>query len=297
MAVICACTVAALSAAGCAAPVRFEASADPLGVLESGSMVYARLSGAAARELAPKALSAAQAKALGPVLARTRLVALGIGSLSAIGGTEAPAFQACLIGDYPFRAAVLSLGNDPAWKREKTGFFNAGLGLRASVPGPGIVLASSGKLEGLLASAKNPGPSPIPPKLAELSSRELVLWVPEPFSGLVAAFLGEAMDLPARGFIISASPIAPPLDATASVHDYEATIVFLMKDADSARIYRPALRLAWYGIARFLSGDEGESALSAAFSLDGDMYRASGVVLSGAALARALGALREVLRD
>jgi hypothetical protein len=297
MAFICACVVAALSAVGCAAPVRFETSADPLAVLGRGSMVYARLSGAAARELTPMALSAAQAKALGPVLARTRIVALGIGSLPAVGGTEAPAFQACLIGDYPFRAAALSLGTDPAWKREKTGFFNAGLGLRASVPGPGIVLASTGKLEPLLVSVKNPGPSPIPASLAELSSRELVLWVPEPFSGLVAAFLGEAMDLPVRGFLISASPIAPTAGATASVHDYDATIVFLMKDADSARIYRPALRLAWYGIAHFLFGDEAESALTAAFALDGDMYRASGVRLSGAALARALGALREVLRD
>jgi hypothetical protein len=297
MALIYACVVAAISAAGCAAPIRFEASADPLAVLGRGSMVYARLGGAAAKEFAASALSAAQAKALGPVLARTRLVALGIGALPAIGGTEAPAFQACLIGDYPFRAAALSLGADSAWKREKTGFFNASLALRAAVPGPNIVLASTGRLEGLLAAATMPGPSPIPSKLAELSSRELVLWVPEPFSGLVAAFLGEAMEVPARGFLISASPIAPTADAKASAHDYDATIVFLMKDADSARIYRPALRLAWYGIARSLFGDEAEGALNAAFALDGDMYRASGVRLSGTAFLRSLGALREVLRN
>lgn len=295
MAALGAGLAAALIAAGCAAPLKIESSADPLAVLERGSMVYARLSGAAARELTPKALSAAQAKALGPVLERTRLVALGMGALPTIDASRAPAFQACLIGDYPFRTAALSLGADSAWKREKLGFFNASLGMRAALPGPNILLASTGNLEPLISAAKMPGPSPIPSSLADLASRELVLWVPEPFSGLVDAFLGEAMDLPARGFLVAASPIALLSGDKTSPRGYEATIVFLMKDADSARIYRPVLRLAWYGIARLFFGDEAESALSASFALDGDSYRASGVVLSGAALARALGALREGL--
>ena len=45
---------------------------------------------------------------------------------------------------------------------------------------------------------------------------------------------------------------------------YEATVVFLMKDADSARIFRPALRLAWYAIARGLLGAEEGSGRSRA---------------------------------
>ena len=127
--------IIAISLSGCAAPLKIAASADPLAVLERGSLVYARLSGEAASELASSSLSAAQAKALLPVLKRTRLVALGLGSLTAADGSKAPNFQACLIGDYPFRAAAMSLGADPSWKREKNGYFNAVLGLHAALPG------------------------------------------------------------------------------------------------------------------------------------------------------------------
>ena len=83
------------------------------------------------------------------------------------------------------------------------------------------------------------------------------------------------MDIPARGILITASALAP--------NNYDATIVFLMKDAESARVYRPVLRLAWYGMARLLFGDGAEGALAASFTVDGDEYRASGVRLSGAA--------------
>jgi hypothetical protein len=283
-AAFCACAAVALIAAACAAPLKIAASADPLAVLGRGSLVYARLGGEAAREFAASALGAPQAKSLKPVLARTRLVALGLGALQAAGSSKAPTFQACLVGDYPFRAAAMSLGADPAWKREKGGYFNAGLGLRASVPGPGLVLASTGSLEPLLASAKAPGPSPIPPELDALASRELVVWVPEPFSGLAAALLGEPMDLPVRGLLISASPVAGDPGQPGG---YEATIVFLMENADSARVYRPVLRLAWQGIARLLFGDAAGGALAASFTVDGDKYLASGVRMPGAA---ALGA-------
>ena len=283
---------AALSVAGCATPLKIEGSADPLAILGPGSIAYARLSGEAARELAPSALPAAAAKALAPVLARTRAAAIGVGTFHSV-DSGTPAFQACLIGDYPFRAASLSLGADPAWKREKTGFFNARLGLRAAIPGPNIVVASTGSLEPLIGAAKAPGFSPIPMKLEGFASSEILLWVPEPFSSLASAFIGEGMDLPVLGLLIAADPSEgqPP----ASGRSYVATIVFLMRDPDSARVYRLAMRLAWFGIAHFLLGEEAEGAIGAAFTLDGDIYRASGVRISGAALERAFGALRESL--
>lgn len=269
-------SVLALAAAGCAAPLRFDASVDPLALLDPGSVAYVRLDGSVARELLPAALPPDAAKSLSAVLARTRLVAIGVGG---------PALQVCLIGDYPFRAASLSLGADPGWKREKTGYFNARLGLRVAVPGPNLVLASTGRLESLIAAAKAPGPSPLPSRLSGLASRELVIWVPDPFSKLAAAIFGEPMEVPALGMLIAARPVGPQ-------SDYDTTIVFLMKDPDSARIYRPALRLAWYGIARGLLGAEADAALGASFTLDGDSYRASGISLSGGALARVLAALR-----
>ena len=282
-------------AAGCAAPLNIQASADPLGILGKGAMAYARLGGTAARELAPALLPADEAKALDPLLARTRLIALGLGSLPSPTSFEEPSFekpsfQACLIGDYPFRAAVLSLGADPAWKREKAGYYNSALGMRADVPGPNLVLASSGSLEPLIAAAKKPGASPIPPRLEASAQGELVIWLPEPFSGLMAALLGEAMDIPARGLLISATPQARAPGA--AVTDYEMAVIFLMSDADSARVYRPALKLAWYGIAKGLLSEEADSALGAKFALEGDTYSASGIRLTEKALAGALAAMR-----
>jgi len=66
-------------------------------------------------------------------------------------------------------------------------FVGHSVGLRATVPGPSLLLASSGPIEGLLAAARAPGPSPIPQELSALASRELLLWAPEPFGGIAAA--------------------------------------------------------------------------------------------------------------
>jgi hypothetical protein len=277
---------AALIAAGCAAPLKIGSNADPLDILASGALAYARLGAAAARELAPSLLPASEAKSLAPLLAKTRVLALGLGAPSSPSGIETPSFQACLIGDYPFRAASLSLGSDPAWKAEKSGFYNAKLGLRAAVPGPNLVLASSGLLEPLLAAARSPGSSLLPHELDDLGRAELLLWLPLPFSGLVASILGETMDVPARGLLLAAAP---------SAGDYSATAVFLMDDSEAARTYRPALRLAWYALAKGLLGGEAEEAIGASFSLNGDRYEAAGIRLSASQLAFAFSRLQGLM--
>jgi hypothetical protein len=270
---------------GCAAPLRIEASAEPLGLLQEGSLVYARLGGAASREFARSALGTDQATALAPVLDRTRLLALGLGSAG--GSEDPPSFQACLIGDYPYRAAALSLGSSSGWKREKVGFFNPSLGLRAALPGPGLVLVSSGSLERLLAGARSPGASPIPSRLEGFASGELLFWVPELFSGLATTLLGPELggdlELPATGLLLAARPAAEK-------GSYEASVVFLTKDPATARIYRPVLRLAWFAMARYLFG-EAEGPLSASFSLDGELYLATGLRLSSEEIGRAFAKL------
>jgi hypothetical protein len=283
-------------AASCAAPLVLGSSVDPFALLEPGALAYARLSGAASRDLAPALFPASALASLKPLLARTRLVALGLGSRASTGAAgeivppdrdpRAGAFQAVLLGDYPFRSASLSLASSPEWRREKSAFYNAAMGMRAAVPGPGLVLASTGPIEPLLAAAEAPGSSPIPSRLSELASRELVLWAPEPFSGLAGAVLGEPMEVPARGLLIAASPGAR------GGGDYEATIVFLMDDSNSVRVYKGALKLAWYGMAKALFGAEAEKALAIPFAAEGELYLARAVPLTREALARVLGALR-----
>jgi hypothetical protein len=272
-------------ASGCATGLRLGSSTDPLAILQSGSLAYVRADAQAAKQLvsalrlpARTPYSAQAAKRLNQVLDRTRVLALGLG------GSGAPELQACLLGDYPFRAAALSLGLDPAWKREKAGYFNAALGLRAALPGPNVVLATSGSLEPLLAAAREPGISPLPSGLSGLASRPLVLWLP--FPALASAVLGEDESLPLLGLLIAAER-----DKDAS-GGYVASIVFLARDADSARAFRPLLRLAWYGIESYLEDQaEGERAGQPSFVLDGAMFRADGVRLSSAQIEGALSKL------
>lgn len=289
---------AALLASGCAAPIKVEDSVDALALLSPGAVVYARMGAAQARDLVPSLVPAPQAAALDPLLGRTRCLALGLGRAAASSspggagiGTAAPAdggagaFDAAFLGDFPFRTASLALAADKAWKKEGRGFVNAGAGIRAAVPGPQLVLASSGSLDPLIALAKAPGPSPIPPRLRPLAEAEIAIWAPRPFSGLVASIIDEEMDIPAAGLLVAASP--------RKGGGYDATVAFLMDDADSARIFRPALRLAWYGIARGLLGEDADEALGLSFSLDGEVYWAAGARISSPALASALVKIRE----
>jgi hypothetical protein len=276
---------AALLTASCATGLKLVATADPLGILSPGASAYARLDGATARSLLPRlGLPPSDAKRLKSALERTRLVALAVGGYEASQAsapTRVPTLQACLLGDYPLAAAAFTLGLDPSWKREKDGYFNAKLGLRAALPGPGLVLASTASLSPLLASARAPGPSPIPASLEPLCDKSLILWAP--FSGLSKEILGEDVDLPLVGLLVAADPLPSG--------DFEATVAFLATDPDSGRIFRPAVRLAWYAIARYLAGDSGQQAPAADFVLDGSEYKAEGVRISSGQIAGALSKL------
>jgi hypothetical protein len=270
---------AALVAFSCAAPLKIESPVDPLSILEPGLSAYARLEGATARKLLPSILPAEEAKSLEPLLKRTGIAAIGA---SAPGpGASAGRLEAVLAGDFPFRGSLFALASNSEWKREGRAYRHEASGIRATVPAPGLVLASSGPVDALLSRLKERPPSPLPARLSGFAQRELVIWLPDPFARLG---LGEdedaSMGIPSRGLLLSADS-----DADGS---YLTTICFLMGDADAARIYRPALRVAWYLVSRALLGEGAEAALGARFALDGDLVYASGITLSGEAIARAL---------
>ena len=267
-----------LGAASCAAPIRVGAEADPLALLSPGLAAYARIGGSEARRLLPAMIPPEQASTLRPLLERTRAAAIGLGPADAAGSRL---LEAALVGDYPFRRASLALAADRGWKREGRAYLHAATGLRALVAGPGLVLASSISVDPLIDRAADPGPGPIPARLASLAGRELVLWMPDPLARLAPGLFGEGDPaMPVRGLFVAASPAADG--------DYSATVAFLMSDAEAARSFRPALRLAWYFIARGALGDEAGPALGARFALDGELVTASGVSLPASAVARLL---------
>jgi len=286
--------LSALLAASCATPIKVREGIDPLDLLEPGLSAYLRVEGDAARRLLPAALPEEEAASLEPLLRRTRAAAIGLGEVA-----RARVLEAALVGDFPFRGSSFALATNRAWKREGKSYFHADSGIRATVAAPGLVLASTLAVEPLLARASDPSPSPLPPRLAELAGLssvaagpagttgaataakpEILLWLPDPFARLAPASGPDGgLQIPSRGLLIAASS-----DGAGS---YLATVAFLMGDADSARIFRPALRLAWYLLARSLLGESAGPALGARFALDGELVIATGVPIPEEALIRA----------
>jgi len=276
---------AALCAAqlvGCASSLRVGASADPLAILDPGALAYVRLTGEAARAFVPHLLPPSRAASLEPLLARTRSLAAGVG--------PADSFGAALVGDYAFGKASLMLGNGGDWKRNGNTYVDRLTGLRVAIPGPDLVVTGSGDLEPLVARAKTPGPSPLPPRLEALSGKQVLIIAPHPFDGLASAMLGEPLEVPVLSFVIAADAEESARQGEAT---YLATVAFAMRDAEAARIYRPILRLAWYAIARGLFAEGAERGLAADFTLDGDLFVAHGVELTASAMANAMARLSE----
>jgi len=277
----CGLACAALLLASCAAPLKLSRSADPLQILPPGELAYIRMDGETARSLAPGLVPADQGAALDPVLKRTTSLALGLGRSS----DGRPAFDAVLLGSYPFRSAGLALGGSRGWKLEGEGFVNAAAGLAVAIPGPELVLATTRELGPLLAAARSPGANPLPPQLMPAAGSSLLLWIPQPFSTLAESLLGSSIDVPVVGLALVATERKGGAGAPES---YDLSTVFVMRDADAARVYRPLLRLGWYGLVRLLFADEADELLQAQFSLHGELYSSSEVEVPAAALASAL---------
>ena len=269
----------AILAGSCATGLVLASSVDPLELLAPGELAYVRMNAGTARLLAPSLLPAGEGQALAPLLDRTSSVALGLG----VPAEGRPPFDAVFLGSYPFRSAAIALGGTKGWKREGSGFSNAKEGIKVAIPGPRLVLATTGSLDEALARARMPGGNPLPPRFSAAAESDLLVWIPEPFSGLARTLYGLSMDVPAEGLLLRATR-----GPGAAGPDYSLTATFLMRDADAARVYRPVLRLAWYGLSHYLLGDEAQLLLAATFSLEGDSYTSSEVDLPAGQLAAAL---------
>jgi len=277
----------------CAAPLVLEKSVDPLELLAPGELAYLRMDGATARLLAPALVPAGEGRALSPLLERTSTLALGLG----LPTDKGPSFDAAFLGSYPYRSAALALGGNSAWKREALGYYDAKEGLRVALPGPGLVLATTRDLQPLLERAREPGANPLPPRFAAAAGTGLALWVPDPFDRLAEALFGMSLQAPVRGLFLSAREAAPGAapgaagSAAGGGAVYEVSVVFLMKDAESAGSYRPLLRLAWYGLSRYLLGEGAGPMLAAKFSLEGETYASAPFELDSGTLAAAVSRL------
>ena len=145
-------------------------------------------------------------------------------------------------------------------------------------------------IEALVDRLLVPGASAIPPGLSALCDSDIVAWVPDPFGRLAGEFFGSEaavdIDIPAVGVLLAARRVAGP-EAEGGEAVYELTVVFLMRNEEDARTFRPAIRLAWYGLSRsLLTGEAGFASLR--FELAGDAVTATGLRVKASSIASAL---------
>ncbi len=278
----------------CAARIPYATPDDPLRCLAPDAVLYARLSAPSIRDFAGVLLAPEEARSLAALLERSSALALG---LLAAAPAEAkgrpgqaagrPPFEAAFLGNYPFRSASVALAGRREWKRDGRGLVNEAAGLRVAFPGPTMVLVTSGPIEPLIDRLIAPGPSPIPAEFAPLAEEDLVLYAPRPFQTLAAAAFGESLGVPALGLIVAARRIA----ADPAPADYELSVAFLMPDANAARVYRGAARLAWYALSRALFTESAKSLSGAELKQEGRFIAATGLRTSAAELSAAFSAL------
>ena len=312
----------AILLASCAAPLRYATPVDPLAVLPRDATVYLRLGRGPLGDLAPALLgslgpSAASSKYLRSMLERTETLAVAAFPAPPDAGQARPGslprLEAVLMGDYPYRSAAFALRQDRQWKKDGRGraLVSTAQGLGLSLAGRDIVLVTSeggpgpgdaaaagaagaergaaieGSIEALVDRLLAPGASVVPARLSALcDNSDIVVWAPDPFGKLAAGLLGgEAagdIDIPAVGVLLAAKRLADGEEAS-----YELAVVFLMRNEEDARTFRPAIRLAWYGLSRSLLPDEAGAA-SLRFELSGDAVAAAGLRLKASSIASAL---------
>lgn len=161
---------------------------------------------------------------------------------------------------------------------------------------PGREAAIEGSIEALVDRLLLPGASVIPPRLSALCDSDIVVWAPDPFGKPAACLLGSEaagdIDIPAVGVLLAAKRAADAATGEAATAGggeavYELAIVFLMRNEEDARTFRPAIRLAWYGLSRSLLPGEAEVA-PLRFELTGDAVAAAGLRVKASSIASAL---------
>jgi hypothetical protein len=283
LALLCALCAPALSLlSSCATTGRAAGAAiEPLSLLSPQALAYAEIRGPSLARFAPLLAPQRQAGGFSSALARARSASIAL----------LPAgFEAILEGDYPAFSTRLALSFSKDFKRQGNSFFDAKTGIELSIPRSNLILAATrgdarGGLAPLAARVLSSVPaaaSPIPPRYAELSRREILLYAPRPFERLAPSFVGEVLEVPISGLLVAARPLAGGEDR------YELTLVFLMDKEGDARVYKPIVKLAWLALARSLFPEEGGDFASPVFQEEGGDLVAPSLVLSGAEIESAL---------
>lgn len=117
---------------------------------------------------------------------------------------EPPRLNAVALGRYPKSAVTGGLGRDPRWVRTKytvDWWSNLDTGMELSIPKPGLILVSQGRVAGMIdASLRGPGQDRLIREIEEeFKVSDLVAYMPDP-----AAILAEKLPIDPKKFPLRA---------------------------------------------------------------------------------------------
>lgn len=265
--------------------------ADPLNYLPRGAALYARLSKEAVRDFAPDLIPGDRSGAFRPFIERTHSAALG----TTPAGPAGMNYDLAVIGDFSKTTVNLALAVNPEWRAEGQTFTNDPSGITVAVPVDRLLLARSirtsvpGAREEAMGSPSSlhrrvagfiPGGStPLPPRFAAPYTDDVFIWIADPVVAFAEYLPQDGFDIPLLGIAITGNR-TDKSDGSGG-NFYRSTISFIMKDAESVRIYRPSLKFVWFALSKAFipHNDTIAKDTDAKFTMEGDSYAAKEIMI------------------
>lgn len=192
-------------------------------------------------------------------LSRTRLAVVGISlSGTASGNTAVPVTEIVLEGNFPSILTPLSFALDPAWRRVPGGWKSNGSSLYLHDPKGGYLHFSTEaplprKADDPYRFALSPGSKVALRSGMDRVQTDLALYLDAQSRLIAGNPLLKGVELPFDGImLVGIRTSGSPAQASAFA-EYSCSLRVLMKDEETARIYRPLVRLLWMLTSRRLA--------------------------------------------
>ncbi len=272
------------------------AEPDPIRYIPSGASLYARFTKPAIQDIAPSLIPSGLSRSIAPILERTRVAAVGTSPAGAI-GTK---YDLAMVGEYTKNSVEFALSFDASFRREGGSFVSDASGIEVACPADRLILVRSpGSPDapkrggtGVYTDTASPdslahrmeffdpqGLSPLPERFGSTDEADILIWIPDPLTAFASYLPSEGFDIPIQGIRILANRL-DSADLRGS-RLYTSSLSFVMNDSESARIYRPTLKFAWFALSGALMSENslGPTSADVRFVLENENYVARGIMI------------------
>jgi hypothetical protein len=319
--VLLAAGLAGLSLAGCSTVPKSVLQMEPADALEQMPEVYVRIDKTALKDLVAGLSDEALAslmnnlgnsadttaannsdnsnnvldrKSLDDLLNRTTVLGLGLSGIH----SDSQKAEAVLVGNFPVFSMQVALATNGGWTKTSEGYKAKENAFYIRPLEQGIVHAANFPLAVESKTSKTSQktkPTPlgevVPSRFKNPPSDLLVVVKSPEILFNFASFADEPASVPISQIVlqckksnlgVSKASLSPDKGSTGQ-GDYVVNAYIVMKDATTAKIFKPAVKLIWaFSAQQYLNGATGSDT---SLTLDNDTYKAEGMILSTSSLA------------